>query len=65
MPRPQTLLFALKLVAIAEDAKNLLTPEEILEAFYNITGTMKEQIDQQKVTEALAARLASRANAVN
>jgi hypothetical protein len=59
MPRPQTLLFALKLLAAAEDAQELLTQEEVLEAFMNITGAIKDGVEQKLMAQALAEKVAA------
>jgi hypothetical protein len=57
MPRPQTLLFAMKLLSVAEDAQQLLTQEEVFEAFANITRNLRDQIEEKLVAEALAKKV--------
>jgi hypothetical protein len=57
MPRSQTLAFALKLLGIADDAKQSLTHEEVLEAFLNITRVLEENRQQRQIEQNLAARI--------
>ena len=57
MPRPQTLLFALKLLGIAQDAQQMLTQEEILEAFFNITNAIKDGVEQKVAARVLAEKI--------